>query len=190
MRRSRRDAPVARVFEVSWGWCAAARGKAGIVAFALPTPTDGEAEREILRRCPDAKFSRRPMSPLVKRTQRYFDGWRASFDEFALDLSVGTAFQQRVWTLARRIPYGRVRTYGWIGMEMGRPRAVRAVGNALGVNPLPLLVPCHRVVQADGRLGGFSAEGGVGLKADLLALERVTMHGEGEARRAAAWSDR
>ena len=115
------------------------------------------------------------MRELVKAVARYFDGWRTEFDGFPVDFSAGTAFQQRVWAIARRIPYGQVRTYRWIAMEMGRPEATRAIGTALGANPVPLLVPCHRVVNGDGTLGGFSAEGGAALKAKMLELERVRL---------------
>jgi len=119
------------------------------------------------------------MRRLVKAVQRYFDGWRTGFDEFAVDLSGGTPFQRRVWSVTRRISYGEVRTYGWIGLEMGRPKALRAIGAALGANPVPLLVPCHRIVGGDGSLGGFSAEGGEELKAAMLALERVRLVRQG-----------
>jgi O-6-methylguanine DNA methyltransferase len=87
-----------------------------------------------------------------------------------LDLSRGTEFQQFVWAELMTIPAGRTRTYGEVAGLVGRPRAVRAVGQACGANPVPLLVPCHRVVAAGGGLGGFS--GGLHWKQDLLARER------------------
>lgn len=178
-----RAAAVYRVFHVSFGWCAAARDSLGICAFVLPVPDMKVTAVLVRRHCPVARESRSALRPLVKAVRRYFDGWRTEFDDFGLNLACGTAFQQRVWALARQIPYGRVRTYRRLGMEMGRPDAVRAIGAALGANPTPLLVPCHRVVCADGTLGGFSAEGGLDLKAKLLELERVRMTGEGTARR-------
>ena len=96
-----------------------------------------------------------------------------------MDLSSGTAFQQRVWGIIGRIPRGQVRTYRWIGMEIGRPEAARAIGQAVGANPIPLLIPCHRVVGSDGSLVGFSAAGGIGLKVKMLELEKVRMHRAG-----------
>ncbi len=81
----------------------------------------------------------------------------------------GTDFQRRVWKATQAIPYGQVRSYGWIAERIGSPGAARAVGQALGHNPLPLLVPCHRVVAAGGTLGGFT--GGLDLKRKLLRLE-------------------
>lgn len=81
----------------------------------------------------------------------------------------GTAFEHRVWTALRKIPFGEVRTYGQIARAAGRPGAARAVGGACGANPIPVLIPCHRVVAAGGRLGGFS--GGLSRKRRLLAIE-------------------
>ena len=89
----------------------------------------------------------------------------------ALDLSIGTTFQQDVWQALAKIPLGQVRTYGQIAALVGRQGAARAVGGACGTNPAPLFVPCHRVVAAGGRLGGFG--GGLPLKRKLLTLEGV-----------------
>lgn len=86
-----------------------------------------------------------------------------------LDLSAGTEFQRRVWEALRRIPCGHTHTYGQIAQALGRPQAVRAVGGACGANPIPVLIPCHRVVQAGGGLGGFS--GGLDWKRLLLTRE-------------------
>ncbi|MER3400213.1 MAG: cysteine methyltransferase [Thermoflexus sp.] len=85
----------------------------------------------------------------------------------------GTSFQRRVWVETAQIPYGQTRTYAELARRLGRPGATRAVGQALGANPLPLLIPCHRVIAADGRLGGYT--GGVHVKRWLLALEGVTV---------------
>jgi len=87
-----------------------------------------------------------------------------------LDLSKGTEFQRSVWHALREIPIGETRSYGEVALAIGRPRAVRAVGQACGANPIPLLVPCHRVLAAGGKLGGFSA--GLPWKEKLLARER------------------
>ena len=98
---------------------------------------------------------------------RYFDGDKK---KFALPLIPhGTPFQQRVWAAMRRIPYGRTTSYGELAKTVGS--AARAVGRSCGQNPLPILIPCHRVVGADGRLGGYSGEGGLETKTALLRLE-------------------
>jgi O-6-methylguanine DNA methyltransferase len=87
-----------------------------------------------------------------------------------LDLT-GTDFQKSVWNALRKIPAGRTKSYGEIARAIGRPKAVRAVGGACGANPVPVLIPCHRVLAADGKIGGFS--GGLDRKRDLLAREGV-----------------
>jgi len=176
------------VFRVSLGWCAAARGRKGICGLVLPMSSRETAEVEILRlagvpRLADRGMptrNQRALRPLAHAIARYFDGWTVkNFGEFPLDLSSGTLFQQRVWQVIGRIPRGQVRTYRWIGVEIGRPKAVRAIGQAVGANPIPLLVPCHRVVGSDGSLVGFSAAGGIGLKMKMLDLEKVRMHRAG-----------
>lgn len=97
----------------------------------------------------------------------YLNGEQIEFD-FAYDLSGATQFQQEVWSAIQKIPYGETRTYSWVAKEIGRPRAVRAVGNALAANPLPIVIPCHRVVGISS-LGGYS--GGLEWKKHLLKLE-------------------
>ena len=179
-----------RVCQVSFGWCAAAQSREGICALVLPVADENAAEAAIRKGRENARRSRSALGALAKAVERYFDGWRTEFDDFRIDVSSGTAFQQRVWALTRRIPYGQVRSYRWIGMEMGRPRDLRAIGSAVAGNPIPLIVPCHRVVHADGRLGGFSAQGGVDLKARMLEIERVRLFGEGPDRKVMAEADR
>jgi methylated-DNA-[protein]-cysteine S-methyltransferase len=103
----------------------------------------------------------------AEQLQAYFAGSRRTFD-LPLDL-YGTPFQKAVWQLLLEIPYGETRTYAQLAVTLGRPRAMRAVGQANGANPVPIIVPCHRVVQSDGSLGGYG--GGVALKRALLGLE-------------------
>lgn len=100
----------------------------------------------------------------------YFQGEEMQFT-IPLDLSSGTPFQQRVWQALQQIPYGQTISYKTLAMMIDNPKAVRAVGGANGQNPLPIIIPCHRVIQADGNLGGYS--GGVAIKRELLALEGV-----------------
>jgi O-6-methylguanine DNA methyltransferase len=90
-----------------------------------------------------------------------------------LDLSGGTEFQQRVWRALRKIKTGRTQSYGAIATALNKPRAMRAVGGACGANPIPLLIPCHRVLAANRKIGGFS--GGLGWKKKLLAREGVAL---------------
>ena len=104
----------------------------------------------------------------VLQLQQYFAGARTQF-ELLLDTSGGTPFQQAVWQALRGIAHGSVTSYGVLAQQLGRASAVRAVGAAVGHNPLSLIVPCHRVLGADGRLTGYA--GGLERKAQLLALE-------------------
>ena len=100
----------------------------------------------------------------------YFDGCRKDF-KLPLDLSMGTQFQRKVWRKVMEIPYGELRSYKWVAGEIGSTNASRAVGNAVGVNPVPPIVPCHRVVCSDGGLGGYSS--GISIKKRLLRLEGI-----------------
>lgn len=106
----------------------------------------------------------------AEQLQRYFDGDGQAF-RLPLDLGAGTAFQQAVWRELLTIPGGKTTTYGELARRIGRPQAVRAVGTAVGANPLSIIVPCHRVLGADGSLTGYA--GGLARKAELLALEGV-----------------
>ena len=103
----------------------------------------------------------------ARELEEYFAGRRTAF---SVPLSMhGTPFQMAVWAALRAIPYGETRSYGELAAQIGRPRACRAVGMANHVNPLPILVPCHRVLGADGRLTGYA--GGLNVKEFLLKLE-------------------
>jgi methylated-DNA-[protein]-cysteine S-methyltransferase len=108
------------------------------------------------------------LNSAAEQIHRYFTGGDGSFG-LPLDMSGGTAFQQAVWREMLNIPFGQTTTYGELARRVGRPRAVRAVGAAVGANPLSIIVPCHRVVGADGSLTGYA--GGLVRKTALLALE-------------------
>lgn len=105
-----------------------------------------------------------------RQLREYFAGRRRSFD-VTLD-PTGTEFDQQVWSALREIPFGATMSYGELARRLGKPGAARAVGHANGRNPLAIVVPCHRVIAADGTLGGYA--GGLDLKRRLLALEGVT----------------
>ena len=111
--------------------------------------------------------------PVLVETERqlreYFAGKRKTFS-VAIDMR-GTRFQKDVWEALLAIPFGETRSYGQLAIKLGNPRATRAVGAANGRNPLSIIVPCHRVIAADGRMHGFSATGGVRTKLKLLEIE-------------------
>ena len=106
----------------------------------------------------------------LKQLNQYLGGKRIAFD-LPIDYSVLTAFQKKVLTTALKIPRGQVLTYGDVARKIGRPRAARAVGQALGSNPMPIVIPCHRVLGSDGSLHGYSGGGGIKTKEWLLKLE-------------------
>lgn len=112
-----------------------------------------------------------PLLFMVKhQLQRYFKGEPVDFRTIPV-APPGTPFQQQVWNVLGDIPYGQTRSYGWVARQLGRPKACRAVGQANGKNPIPIIIPCHRVVQQDGALGGYS--GGTWIKQFLLELEQA-----------------
>ncbi|HET7307245.1 MAG TPA: methylated-DNA--[protein]-cysteine S-methyltransferase [Gammaproteobacteria bacterium] len=121
-------------------------------------------------RQPDANWreDEAPLREAVRQLDEYFAGERRNFD---LPLKPeGTAFQQSVWRALRDIPYGATESYGALAKRIGKPKAVRAVGASNGLNPLPIVIPCHRVIGANGSLTGYG--GGLPVKHQLLALER------------------
>ena len=108
-----------------------------------------------------------PAAEMAREIEQYFDGKLTEF-RTPIDLSEGTPFQRSVWEKLLDIPYGKTATYKDVAEGVGRPGASRAVGNAVGANPLPIVIPCHRVLGAHG-LGGYS--GGINIKKDLLRVE-------------------
>jgi methylated-DNA-[protein]-cysteine S-methyltransferase len=113
-------------------------------------------------------------SPMLRQAERelaeYFAGRRQAFD-VPLDLSGWPPFTRKILEELRKVPYGATLTYGELAARAGYPRAARAVGQAMAANPLPIIIPCHRVVAADGRLGGYSGGAGLPTKQWLLAFE-------------------
>ncbi len=131
---------------------------------------DAEAELEGLARAHGVRVLRspRPLEKLRRELDDYFDRRRRSFD-LELDVAALPRFQREVLSELARVPYGDVATYGTLAARIGKPRAARAVGGALNRNPIPILLPCHRVVGASGSLVGYA--GGLERKRALLALE-------------------
>lgn len=115
----------------------------------------------------------------LKQVQEYLDGKRTRFD-LSLDMSRMSEFQRRVLNIALKIPRGKYLTYGDVAKAIGKPQASRAVGQALGHNPVPIVIPCHRVLGSDGALHGYSGGGGIQTKAWLLRLEGASPPGLSE----------
>jgi methylated-DNA-[protein]-cysteine S-methyltransferase len=160
------------LFDTALGRCGVAWGERGLVGVQLPEPAGAERAR-LLRRFPDAVETTPP--PGVQRAAAgiasLLRGESPDLDSIALDMGLVAEFDRCVFEATRRIPRGTTRTYGEIASQIGDPGAARAVGQALGRNPFPVIIPCHRVLAAAGRPGGFSAHGGVATKLRMLAIE-------------------
>ena len=141
----------------------------GLACLTFPAEGKGACEAWARIRVPSARRVDAPQwfHALAAVLTAYFDGELRAFST-TVDLR-GTAFQCRVWEALRAIPYGETRSYGYIANAIGLPRAVRAVGAANGANPVPIIVPCHRVIGSNGTLTGYG--GGLSLKERLLVLE-------------------
>ncbi len=130
-----------------------------------PHALDGSAAPDGVRSAAEAA---------IEQLRQYLCGRRRLFEGLRLAPG-GTAFQQATWAAMRSIPWGATRSYGQLAAELGRPGAARAVGAACAANPIPIFIPCHRIIAADGRLGGFS--GGLELKKRLLRIEGIVIDG-------------
>ncbi len=156
------------IFNVDVGWLGILGSAKGLLSTTLPQHSAQEARRLLGDSVNQATWSPHSFEGLMGRLRIYFGGHKVTFPD-ELDLSQATPFQREVWEVTALIPYGETRSYTWVAGQMGKPGAMRAVGQALGRNPLPVIIPCHRVLTNDGKLGGFS--GGVEVKRYLLSLE-------------------
>ncbi len=158
------------VVGTAWGPALLVWSETGVARFELPDPTGaaitarGEA---IAKPGKPSGFA----AEAVRRIRAYFDGHAVELDGLPLDLGAAAPFARRVYEETRRVARGQVSTYGEIAERIGSPGAARSVGGALAHNPIGLIVPCHRILAAGGKVGGFSAAGGVPLKRRMLALE-------------------
>lgn len=161
------------LFDTAIGFAGIAWNDAGLVACHLPEREADTARRAFLRRFPEATEAEIParLSPTVEGIRALMRGEKADLSQAPLDLSRTPEFHAKVYEIARAIPPGETLTYGEIAVQLGDKLLARDVGQALGKNPWPIVVPCHRVTAAGGKPGGFSARGGVTTKMKLLAIE-------------------
>ena len=163
------------LFTTAIGTCAIAWGPKGIIGVSLPSDDNGETRAFIMRRCPDAK--EQPPTETVKAViadiQSLLEGQACDLLNAELDMDGVPEFHRRVYAVARQIPPGQTMTYGQIAEKLKAPGTSRAVGQALGSNPFPIIVPCHRILSSSGGAGGFSAPGGLDTKMKILNIERV-----------------
>jgi methylated-DNA-[protein]-cysteine S-methyltransferase len=165
-----------RIFETSMGVMGIIASDAGLRHVVLPGPVTVVKQR-IRALAPDAKQDLKLLSTLVEDIQQYCNGKLVTF-RFEPDFGAATDFTRDVWSACAQIGYGQTLTYGELAARVGKPGAARAVGTAMAKNPLPLIVPCHRVCASGGRLGGYSGPEGVPFKQRLLYMEaRATIEG-------------
>ena len=162
------------VFETALGPCGIAWGENGVVGVELPAPN---VRNRLRRRFQGAVEASPPpaIAETVDRIMALLSGEQVDLSRVPLDMQVVPAFERRVYEVSRTIPAGQTLSYGQIADRLGDQRLARDVGQALARNPFPIVVPCHRVVAAGGKLGGFSARGGVATKQRLLATERANV---------------
>ena len=162
----------ATLFETAIGRCGIAWSERGIAGLQLPESA-GMARGALLSRFPAALEAEPPPSvvAVIDAVRSLLAGGDPDLGAVALDWTGVGEFERAVYEATRAIPRGATRTYGEIAAALGDPGAARAVGQALGRNPFPVVIPCHRVLAADGRPGGFSAPGGVRTKLRMLAIE-------------------
>jgi methylated-DNA-[protein]-cysteine S-methyltransferase len=160
------------VFQTDAGWMSVLGSATGLRHITLPHKTEREVYERLGDRLDKAVLSPDRFEDLVGQFRAYISGHHVDFPD-KLDFSRATSFQRAVWQAARGIPYGQTRSYGWLAGQIGKPEAARAVGQALGKNPLPIIIPCHRVLAGDGGLGGFT--GGLEMKQYLLSLENASL---------------
>lgn len=163
------------LFETALGPCALVWGEAGIIGGQLPERTAGATRARIQKRFPEARETPPPpdMAEVIDRIRALMAGERIDLADSPLDMNGLADFDLKVYQVALSIPPGETLTYGEVARRIGEPQAAQAVGQSLGRNPFPPIVPCHRVLAASGRTGGFSAPGGVTTKLKLLSIERA-----------------
>jgi len=160
------------VFETALGTAAIAWNEAGVTRFNLPGPKETATNR-----LGGATPAEPPphIAAVVEQARRYFAGERVGFEDIGLDLSGAEPFRCAIYQALRKVGFGETVTYGELAKSVGanEPQAAQDVGVAMARNPVPLIIPCHRVLAAGGKLGGFSAPGRTETKEKMLALEGV-----------------
>jgi methylated-DNA-[protein]-cysteine S-methyltransferase len=164
------------IFQTAAGVCGIAWNSIGITRFQLPARAVEATERGLLRRLRNAEPGTPPseVAEVVAAAQRYFQGKPVDFSYVHLDLNGQDDFFKQIYAATRLLGYGQTTTYGTLAKQLGAgPEAARDVGQAMSRNPVPLIIPCHRVLAAGGKVGGFSAPGGSTAKVHMLQLEGV-----------------
>jgi methylated-DNA-[protein]-cysteine S-methyltransferase len=165
-----------QLFDTAFGVCGIAWSARGVRWLQLPEANRTATERRIKARgCHVDTVAPPSIKRLMADVQEYFAGSRVDFSRVVLDLTGISPFHGSIYATARRLGWGETASYGELAEQVGSPGAARAVGQAMGRNPVPIIIPCHRVLAAGRKMGGFSAFGGTSTKLRLLALEGVQL---------------
>ena len=160
------------IFNTKWGFFGLAGAKNCLFCAHLPVFEPEKVKANLLKYLPSAQFDKSFFKNLQQQITAYFAGELIKFDPVPVALDGLTSFTEKVLSACKQIPYGQTISYSALAAKLDKPTACRAVANALAKNPLPLIIPCHRVIRANGQIGGFSAAGGVKLKKKLLQHEQ------------------
>jgi methylated-DNA-[protein]-cysteine S-methyltransferase len=163
------------LFDTRIGPCGIAWADRGVMAVQLPEGNEARTRARLLRRCPHAREATPPahVQDAIEGIVSLLRGEARDLSTIVLDMDGLPAFDRRVYEVARTIVPGATLSYGEIAARLGTSGLAREVGQALGRNPFPIVVPCHRVLAAGGKVGGFSANGGITTKLRLLTIERA-----------------
>jgi len=169
------------IFDTPIGACGMAWNARAIVGLQLPDTSPERTRSRLRRRWTGAVEAAPPpmVQQAIERVRALLKGEPVDLSDVPLDLGEAPEFHRRVYEVARTIPPGQTMTYGEIARRLGAPQESREVGQALGRNPVAIIVPCHRVLAADGKMGGFSASGGVATKRRILEIEGAAALGAG-----------
>ncbi|MEA3033409.1 MAG: methylated-DNA-[protein]-cysteine S-methyltransferase [Sphingomonadales bacterium] len=172
--------PAYAVFDTAIGRCALVWRGGLVIGAALPEADDSRLRTRLAQRFAGAEEREPPefVVDAIALVRRLLAGAKLDLGNIELDLSSCSDFEREVYAAARAIPCGETRTYGELAAAVGQPGAAQAVGLALGRNPVPIIVPCHRILAASGKSGGFSAPGGIATKFRMLQIEGAVRQGE------------
>ena len=163
------------IFQTKWGYFGLVGTEYALCRTQLPGLKREKIKSLLLKNIPAAQFDKSLFRPLQEQINTYFEGAYVDFRNIPIELEGFSSFLSSVLTACRNVGFGRTITYAGLARKLNRPAAARAVGNALAKNPLPLIIPCHRIVRSDGKIGDFSAPGGRDLKERLLKHENCAL---------------
>ena len=160
------------IFKTKWGYFGITGTEDGLLRTFLPQSNRQDVERQILKAFPSTKSEKKPFEKAIKAVLEYFASKKVDFANVPVSLEALRPFAKKVLCACRDIPSASTISYRELAKKIGRPNACRAVGTVMAKNPLPLIIPCHRIIRSDGKLGGFSAPSGLSTKKKLIDIEK------------------